>query len=154
AIHQDFNGRFLLNLVEGVLDALPPGDIAAISGGYAAGLGDLDSDCLGQGFIQVDNIDARAVRGKSLSNGAANAAGAAGDGSYSAFQPECPVSVRVLFQRETPLFQGIKSSCPSCSALVSISPLATLTTSSIMASPICSTVFCPEMTGPVSISIM
>src|SRR5579859_695029 len=154
AVHQDFNGPFLPDLIEGGLDALALGDITTISGRYAAGFRDLCGNCLGERFIQVNNIDACAVRGKSLGNGAANATGAPGDGSYSAFKPECSVAVRVLFQRETPLFHGIKSSCPSCSALVCSSPLATLTTSSIMASPICSTVFSPEMTGPVSISIM
>ncbi len=52
-------------------------------------------------------------------------------------------ALRLIGQSETPRFQGMKSSCAFCSALVRTSPLATLITRSRMSSPICSMVFLP-----------
>jgi hypothetical protein len=55
---------------------------------------------------------------KTLRNGAADSAAGAGDHSNFAVEPEGIAMLRGAAQRETPRFQGMKSFCASCSALV------------------------------------
>src|SRR5258705_165100 len=78
-------------------------------------------------------------------------AAAAGDNRNFAFQPEL---VLAHAHRETPRFQGMKSSWLFCSALVRTSPLATLTARSSTFSPTCSMVASPAMMAPASMSMM
>src|SRR5262249_10186991 len=85
-----------------------------------------------------------------------NAAGSACHHGHAAVQAEQSIIIVVAqgIQSETPLFHGMKSSCPNNSALVLISPLAILVISSRVSSPVSSTVFSPEMMGPASRSMI
>src|SRR6266852_2036130 len=95
-----------------------------------------------------------AVQSEGHGDGPADAAGSARDDGALAVKAEIRRIVIVVFQSDTPLFQGMKSSCASNSALVRISPLDTCRTKSRIASADSSSVGDPEITPPASKSIM
>jgi hypothetical protein len=69
-----------------------------------------------------------AIRRESQGDSLSNTATATGyDGDF-AVQPETVRMGVLIYQRATPLFQGMNSSCPFSSALARISPVATLIT--------------------------
>src|SRR5207245_3735681 len=76
-------------------------------------------------FVNIHEPDRCALLRKSLRDGAADAACGAGDNGHFTVQPEAIRILLVVLQSETPLFHGMKSSCPSCSAFVRVSPLVT-----------------------------
>src|SRR6266446_298243 len=94
------------------------------------------------------------VQSEGHGDGPPDAAGSARDDGALAVKAEIRRVVIVVFQSDTPLFQGMKSSCASNSALVRISPLATRSTKSRIASADSSSVVDPEITSPVSTSMM
>src|SRR5208282_5970401 len=103
--------------------------------------------------VDIENMNRSPVLRECFGDCLANSAAASGDDGGFAVQSECTCNVR-MFQSDTPLFQGMKSSWRSNSALVYTSPLATRTTRSRIASPISSTVLPPLMIAPVSMSMM
>src|SRR5262249_14354446 len=104
--------------------------------------------------VDIHNANRRAVFGKLECDGLPDAAARAGDYGYLSVQPKIAIHVPVTAQRDTPRFQGMKSSCCFSSAFVRSSPLATFTTESRIVPPICSMVCSPSIIGPVSISMM
>jgi hypothetical protein len=59
-------------------------------------------------LIGIDNVDRSAIPREGFRDCPANATGTAGDDGGFVVQPECIRSL--MFQSETPLFQGMKSS--------------------------------------------
>ena len=124
-IHQDVNAL----LGEHLLKCFPHlplvRDIARVDGRLAASTGDQ----LGGRFrllrVDVRDSNACAVCRKAHGNGLSNAAAGTGNDGYLAIQPKAADAARCVAQRETPRFQGIKSSWPFDSAFVRTSPLAT-----------------------------
>ena len=94
--------------------------IAAVAANSAAG-----DRC--SRLVYIQNTNARPVRRKFHGDRLANAAARPGDGGDLSVQPEISIDILVVAQRETPRFQGMKSSCALCSALVWVSPLETFT---------------------------
>jgi len=79
-------------------------------------------------LIHIQNTDRSAIRRESQGDGSSNAATATGyDGDFAVKSETLRLGV-LICQRETPLFHGMKSSCPFSSALVRTSPFATLIT--------------------------
>ena len=59
-------------------------------------------------FIGIENVDRSTILREGFRDCSANATGTAGNDGCFAVQPEC---IRpLMFQSETPLFQGMKSS--------------------------------------------
>ena len=76
-------------------------------------------------FVEVYDAHDGTFLSKPLRDSASDAAGGAGyDGDF-AIKAKPDRRLLGVSQRETPLFQGIKSSCESISAFVRASPLAT-----------------------------
>ncbi len=79
-------------------------------------------------LIHIQNTDRQAIRRESQGDGSSNAATATGyDGDFAVKSETLRLGI-LICQRETPLFHGMKSSCPFSSALVRTSPFATLIT--------------------------
>jgi hypothetical protein len=67
-------------------------------------------------FIQVQNANRGTIRRESQGDGSSNSATATGyDGDFAVQSETLRMGV-LIYQRETPLFQGMKSSCPFSSA--------------------------------------
>ena len=93
--------------IEGIVRLAQAHEVEAIHPGYgflsenphfaracrAAGLGNFRRDCFGLVLIQINDEDTCAVRGEGIGNGAADSAGASGDDSGFAFQPEGAVTM-------------------------------------------------------------
>jgi hypothetical protein len=75
--------------------------------------------------VEVQNVHDCALRCELLRDCLPDPATTAGDDSDLAVQSRTLRVVGSLGQRETPRFQGMKSSCAFCSALVRTLPLAT-----------------------------
>lgn len=76
-------------------------------------------------FVEIEDVNGRAVGGKFECDGAADAAARAGDEGSLAIESKLAGVGERSGQRDTPRFQGMKSSCAFCSALVRTAPLAT-----------------------------
>src|SRR5436189_513876 len=74
--------------------------------------------------------------------------------SYNRFKTFICSGHLLIRYRDTPLFQGIKSSWFNNTALGITSPLAALIQYSSISSPICSIVLSPSTIGPQSISMI
>jgi hypothetical protein len=99
-------------------------DVALLSFRVAARYRDFPRGALGGFEIDIENSDSCACLRESLCDGFANTAAAAGDDGR--FSIETKGVLRGCGgQSETPLFQGMKSSCASSSARVRTSPPAT-----------------------------
>ena len=100
-------------------------DVADVGRGACSGLGDFPGSGACGFFVEVDDAHHSPFLRKPLSDGASDAAGRAGNDSDFAVKAKPVRMLLGVCQRETPLFQGMKSSCASISALVRASPLAT-----------------------------
>src|ERR1700727_2042607 len=140
--------------MQGGVHLLSTRNITLEIGRFSASRRDLTNRCLCGTLIQIQHVDASAVRREFICDRQADATGSAGNYCGLTIQAKSvPVAFR-LFQSETPLFQGMKSSCARTSAFVRTSPLATRMTNSKIDSPICSIVLSPETIPPVSMSMM
>jgi hypothetical protein len=124
-IDEDVNALVLEQLLELGFHFRLLRHIASVRGCSAASGGDSCARCGCGEFIYVQNSNHGAARRESQSNGLPNAAAAASDQGDFAIQPESSCLGPFVAQSETPRFQGMKSSCAFCSALVRTSPLAT-----------------------------
>ena len=121
-VNQDPNRPALRNLFECPTDFGLIRYVTGIRQGRTTRPRDFCCNRLGILLINVENVNRGAILRKFERDCPADAAASAGnDGGFS-FQPEF---TRVCCQRETPRFQGMKSSWFFCSALVRTSPLAT-----------------------------
>ncbi len=122
-VHQYPNWRVLQNLFELRSDFGLIGHVAGVRKGLSARRRNLCCDACCILLIKVDDVDRRAIGSKLQGNRPANAtAGARDDGNFPVQLKLAPSS---RCQRETPRFQGMKSSWFFCSALVRTSPPAT-----------------------------
>ena len=101
------------------------GDIARVCGGGAATCCDSGAGLCRSGFANIENVNGRTLGGKFKCDSATDAAAAAGDRGNFAVQSKWRRLDGVIGQSDTPRFQGMKSSCAFCSALVRTLPLAT-----------------------------
>jgi len=76
-------------------------------------------------FVDVENVNGRALLRKFRCDSATDAAARTSDNGNFTVQLKRPRNGGRLGQSETPRFQGMKSSCAFCSALIRTSPLAT-----------------------------
>ena len=152
-VHQNVDGTASTDLAEDVFYLLLTGDVAQMPLRRPTILANVSDDLFGIGSIDFQNVNSRSALRKAERNGLSNSTGAASDDSGFAIKAKKLRVVPVEIQSETPLFQGMKSSWPSSSALVFTSPLATLMISSKIRSPASSTDSSPVMMVPVSTSI-
>jgi hypothetical protein len=123
AVYENVNALLPQDLRKRRIDAGAVGDVAGVTRGRAALLGNLPGNESGRVALEVDYPDGRSVSGKPARNGSANSTAAAGyDGGFAV---QLKASGGGGAQSDTPRFQGMKSSCRSNSALVRTSPLAT-----------------------------
>lgn len=126
-IHQDVDALATEQLFENIFYLRLIGYVANLNRGIAtvaanSVLGDRCSR-----LVYIQNTNTRPVRRKFHGHRLANPAARPGDHSDLSVQPEISIDMLVVAQRETPRFQGMKSSCALSSALVWVSPLATFT---------------------------
>ena len=152
-VDQNVDGIASPNLAKDVLNLLLTRDVAQVPLRRASVVANLCGDPLSVRGVDFQNMDARASLGKAKRNGFPDAARPTGNDRGFAVESKQLRIIAVEIQSETPLFQGMKSSWPSSSALVFTSPLAILIISSRMRSPASSTDSSPAMMVPVSISI-
>ena len=79
----------------------------------------------GCALIDVQHFDSSPMLCETQGDGLPNAAAGAGNDRNFAVEPKIGDRIVRVGQRETPRFQGMKSSCAFCSALVWTFPLAT-----------------------------
>jgi hypothetical protein len=152
-VHQNVDGTASTNLAEDVFYLLLTGDVAQMPLRRSTIFANIRDNLFGIGSIDFQNVNSRSALRKAKRNGLSNSTGAPRDDRSFAIKLKKARVVAVEIQSETPLFQGMKSSWPSSSALVFTSPLATWMISSKMRSPASSTDSSPAMMVPVSISI-
>jgi hypothetical protein len=152
-VDKDVNWTAAADLAENILHLFLIGHVAQVPLRRATFAANCRGSFLGMLLIYFEDVNRGASLREADCDRLADAACAAGDNRSLAFQPERARVGAVCVQSETPLFQGMKSSCPSSSALVFTSPLATLTMNSRMRSPASSTDSSPAMMAPVSISM-
>jgi hypothetical protein len=104
------------------------GNIAPVGLCIASGRSNLIRCGLSRFLVKIENADGGALLHETLRDGAANAAGGAGNDGDFAVEAESVTMWRGGVQSDTPRFQGIKSFCANTSALVWSSPLATFMT--------------------------
>jgi len=97
-------------LLEGFADVSLIGDVASMDGRLAANIEDLLRGGLRLLRVDVQDSHRGAVGGEFQSNGLTDTASRAGNNRNFAIQPEIAGSTRRVAQRETPRFQGMKSS--------------------------------------------
>ena len=152
-VDKDLNRTAAADLAEDILHLLLIGDVAQVPLCCAALAANCRRSFLGMLLIYFEDVNRGAGLREADCDRLSDAACAPSDDRGFAVQPKSRRVVAVCVQRETPLFQGMKSSCPSNSALVFTSPLATLTMNSKMRSPASSTDSSPAMIAPVSMSM-
>jgi hypothetical protein len=136
-IHQNVNSGLPCEVVECSLHLDLIRDIACVYEANATVRSNLLASFLSRRLVHIENVDSRSARRELQSNRSSNATAAAGDQGGFAIKSKPLSTDPFLAQSDTPRFQGIKSSWAFNSALVRISPLATLTVKSRICSPIC-----------------
>ena len=126
-IHQDVNPLAAEQLVENSFHLRLIGYVANVNGGIPPVTANSAASDRRRRLVYIQNTNARPVRRKFQRDRLANAAARPGDHSDLPVQPEIAIDILLVAQRETPRFQGMKSSCALCSAWVWVSPLATFT---------------------------
>jgi hypothetical protein len=130
------NSALPRQVVECSLDLELIRDVACVCKSGATVRGNLPEGVLRRRLVDVKNMDSRSARRELQSNRSSNAAAGTGDKGGFTIKSKRLSTDPFLVQSDTPRFQGIKSSCAFNSALVRISPLATLTVKSRTFSPI------------------
>jgi hypothetical protein len=136
-IHQNVNSGVPCEVVECSLNLDLIRDVACVCKSGATVRSNLLARFLCCRLVEVKNVDSRSARRELQSNRSSNATAATGDQGGFAIKSKPLSTDPFLAQSDTPRFQGIKSSWAFNSALVRISPLATLTVKSRICSPIC-----------------
>src|SRR5438067_2082760 len=154
AVHENIGGLRRWKPLKQFRYAALISNVTDVRSGACSGSRDFLSSRVGIFFVEVHDADHGPFLRKSSRDGASNPAGRASYDSDFAVKAKPVGMFPGVGQSETPLFQGMKSSCESISALVRASPLATWTTRSRMVSPICSMVVSPEMMPPQSMSMI
>lgn len=124
-VHEDGNAIAATDVCKCCIDLRGIGDVARVGGGGAATCCDLGAGLGCGGLTYIQNANSSAVGRKFQCDGATDAAAAAGDRGNFAVQSKSRRLDGSIGQSDTPLFQGIKSSCAFCSAFVRTAPLAT-----------------------------
>jgi hypothetical protein len=108
-VHKNVNSLAAKNLRESRHDLSLIPYIAAIGGCGSSGAGNLGRDRLGVFRTDVNNVDCCAIGCELLRDGATDSASAASDDCGFPIQAEFACTA-ICGQRETPRFQGMKSS--------------------------------------------
>ena len=125
AVHEDVDGFLRGQCVKYFGHGALITNVADVSRGAATGCSDFLSGGICISFVEINDPHDGAFLRKPLRDGAPDAAGGTGNDGNLAVEAEAFRLLLIVRQRETPLFQGMKSSCESISALVRASPLAT-----------------------------
>jgi hypothetical protein len=110
AVHKDVDAALLRDCRAGRFDAGEIAYIASGARGLAAGVSDLFCGRGGRHSINIENVYGCAVCSEEIGDSLADTAAAAGDDRVFAIEAKTGGNGILFAQRETPLFQGMKSS--------------------------------------------